>query len=249
LEIREKVFGINHPDVGKQLNNLALLCLNQSKYDKVEEYYQRAIHIYTKSYGRSDPNVLKTKNNLASAYLREGKHKLAVQLYQEVLFALNEQCQTPSSNRDMTPIISALKNLGKTSLLSSDFDEVTGTFQEHFAVGKVFTNKQTPSIHVQPNTLRVHRKRSKERCTLFVKSESPMKPTVTLCAALKHLLLKSMASCDVVVHFKNYGKASDAARKNLYRNSVARPRTFRRFIRCNFKNKTLPSNVLHPFPF
>ena len=60
------------------MNNLALLCLNQGKYDKVEEYYQRAIDIYTKSLWKNDLNVLKTKNNLASAYLREGKYQLAV---------------------------------------------------------------------------------------------------------------------------------------------------------------------------
>ena len=29
LEIREKVLGRDHPDVAKQLNNLALLCQNQ----------------------------------------------------------------------------------------------------------------------------------------------------------------------------------------------------------------------------
>ena len=31
LDIREKCFGADHPDVGKQLNNLALLCLNQGR--------------------------------------------------------------------------------------------------------------------------------------------------------------------------------------------------------------------------
>jgi len=114
LEIREKCFGIDHPDVGKQLNNLALLCLNQGKYDKVEEYYKRAIDIYTKHYGPNDPNVAKTKNNLASAYLREGKYKLAAQLYQEVLS--NEQCQNSSKSlvsiRDGSTILTTLKNLG-----------------------------------------------------------------------------------------------------------------------------------------
>jgi kinesin light chain len=116
LEIREKCFGIDHPDVAKQLNNLALLCLNQGKYDKVEEYYKRAIDIYSKHYGNTDPNVSKTKNNLASAYLRDGKYRLAAQLYQEVLsesqLTSNEQCQT-SSIRDNTTILTALKNLGR----------------------------------------------------------------------------------------------------------------------------------------
>ncbi len=110
LEIREKHFGIDHPDVGKQLNNLALLCLNQGKYDKVEEYYKRAIDIYTKHYGPNDPNVAKTKNNLASAYLREGKYKLAAQLYQEVLS--NEQSHNSISIRDGSTVMTTLKNLG-----------------------------------------------------------------------------------------------------------------------------------------
>ena len=41
FEIREKCLGPVHPDVAKQLNNLALLCQNQGKYDEVESYYIR----------------------------------------------------------------------------------------------------------------------------------------------------------------------------------------------------------------
>ena len=48
LNIREKVLGPNHPDVAKQLNNLALLCQNQGRYAEVEEYYERALEIYRK---------------------------------------------------------------------------------------------------------------------------------------------------------------------------------------------------------
>ena len=61
-----KVLGDDHPDVAKQLNNLALLCQNQGKYEEVETYYQRALTIYTKKLGEDDPNVAKTKNNLVS---------------------------------------------------------------------------------------------------------------------------------------------------------------------------------------
>jgi len=104
---------MNHPDVAKQLNNLALLCLNQGKYDKVEEYYKRAIDIYTKSYGKNDSNVLKTKNNLASAYLREGKYKLAIQLYEEILLESQLTFNEQNSNRDMTIILTTFKNLGR----------------------------------------------------------------------------------------------------------------------------------------
>ena len=40
LEIREKVLGSDHPDVAKQLNNLALLCQNQGKYEEVERFVE-----------------------------------------------------------------------------------------------------------------------------------------------------------------------------------------------------------------
>ena len=69
LEIREEVLGKNHPDVAKQLNNLALLCQNQGKYVEVERYYLRAIQIYESQLGPNDPNVAKTKNNIVSKRL------------------------------------------------------------------------------------------------------------------------------------------------------------------------------------
>jgi len=91
LEIREKCLGSIHPDVAKQLNNLALLCQNQGKYDEVEYYYKRAIEIYTQTLGIDDPNVAKTKNNLASAYLKQQKYKEAEQIYKDVLTNAQEK--------------------------------------------------------------------------------------------------------------------------------------------------------------
>jgi kinesin light chain len=60
-------------------------------YKKVEQYYKRAIEIYSKKLGPDDPNVAKTKNNLASAYLKQSKYKEAEQLYREVLTAASEK--------------------------------------------------------------------------------------------------------------------------------------------------------------
>lgn len=117
LEIREKVLGKDHPDVAKQLNNLALLCQNQVrhfdsilegnknynncpkcifllfqfKFEEVERYYQRALEIYESKLGPDDPNVAKTKNNLASCYLKQGKFKEAEILYKQVLTRAHER--------------------------------------------------------------------------------------------------------------------------------------------------------------
>lgn len=65
-----QVLGKDHPDVAKQLNNLALLCQNQGKYEEVEYYYMRALEIYQTKLGPDDPNVAKTKNNLVRGQWR-----------------------------------------------------------------------------------------------------------------------------------------------------------------------------------
>lgn len=67
--------------MAKQLNNLALLCQNQGKYDEVERYYRRALEIYEAKLGPDDPNVAKTKNNLSSAFLKQGKYKVFFPLF------------------------------------------------------------------------------------------------------------------------------------------------------------------------
>lgn len=114
-----QVLGKFHPDVAKQLNNLALLCQNQGKYDEVEYYYRRALEIYESKLGADDPNVAKTKNNLvelsglepatvlksnavepltflllsfqATCYLKQGKFKDAETLYKEILTRAHEK--------------------------------------------------------------------------------------------------------------------------------------------------------------
>lgn len=74
--------GPDHPDVAKQLNNLALICQNQGMYEEVEKYYRRALEIYEKRLGPDDSNVAKTKNNLSSAYLKQGKYKVNFKILQ-----------------------------------------------------------------------------------------------------------------------------------------------------------------------
>lgn len=76
-----QVLGKFHPDVAKQLSNLALLCQNQGKAEEVEYYYQRALEIYATRLGPDDPNVAKTKNNLVPwAGSRVGARKEEAQL-------------------------------------------------------------------------------------------------------------------------------------------------------------------------
>uniref|UniRef100_A0A9J7Y8Q5 Kinesin light chain n=1 Tax=Cyprinus carpio carpio TaxID=630221 RepID=A0A9J7Y8Q5_CYPCA len=85
------LLGKDHPDVASQLNNLALDCQNQGKYEEVECYYRRALKIDECKLGPDDPNVPKTKNNLASCLFKQGKYKEAEVLYKEILTSAHEK--------------------------------------------------------------------------------------------------------------------------------------------------------------
>jgi tetratricopeptide (TPR) repeat protein len=45
LVLKEKLLGANHPDVALTLNNLAVLCKQEGRYDKAAALYQRALAV------------------------------------------------------------------------------------------------------------------------------------------------------------------------------------------------------------
>lgn len=73
--------------MAKQLNNLALLCQNQGKFEEMEQHYARALSIYQALGGPHDPNVAKTKNNLVRAP-----------------WALGLACERPGAARSARPL-------------------------------------------------------------------------------------------------------------------------------------------------
>ena len=65
LAIDEKSYGSGHPDVARDLNNLALLLLHTNRLPEAEPLMRRALAIDEKSYGPDHPNVAIRLNNLA----------------------------------------------------------------------------------------------------------------------------------------------------------------------------------------
>ena len=49
LEIRDKLFDPEHPDIAHSLNNIGIIESNQGNNDKALEYYQKALQIRKKS--------------------------------------------------------------------------------------------------------------------------------------------------------------------------------------------------------
>ena len=70
LAIDERALGPEHPDVARNLSNLAMLYRVQGKYAEAEPFYQRALEIWENALGPEHPLVATSLENYA-ALLRE----------------------------------------------------------------------------------------------------------------------------------------------------------------------------------
>jgi tetratricopeptide (TPR) repeat protein len=63
IEIDERVFGKDHPNVATDYNNLAGLLQDQGKYDQAEPLYRRAMEIFQTKLGSDHPNTVTVRKN------------------------------------------------------------------------------------------------------------------------------------------------------------------------------------------
>ncbi|MEK7288941.1 MAG: tetratricopeptide repeat protein, partial [Planctomycetota bacterium] len=75
LKIDEQSFGENHPNVARDLNNLAQLLQDTNRLAEAEPLMHRALKIDEQSFGENHPNVARDLNNLAQ--LLQATNRLA----------------------------------------------------------------------------------------------------------------------------------------------------------------------------
>ncbi len=68
LAIKEKALGLDHPDVGASLNDLAAVCHHQGRYADAEPLVKRALAIREKALGPDHPYVGASLTTLAVLY-------------------------------------------------------------------------------------------------------------------------------------------------------------------------------------
>ncbi|MEI6848255.1 MAG: tetratricopeptide repeat protein [Chlorobiaceae bacterium] len=66
LEIDEKAYGKDHPEIATDLNNLATLLKDQGKYAEAEPLYRRALEIYEQRLGNNHPDTITSRDNLTA---------------------------------------------------------------------------------------------------------------------------------------------------------------------------------------
>ena len=107
LEIGEKAYGPNHPNVAIQVNNLGNVLQDMGKLEEAKKLYERALEIDEKTYGPNHTSVATDVNNLGNVLQDMGKLEEAKRLYERAL-EINEKVL----GKDHPNTIIVRKNLG-----------------------------------------------------------------------------------------------------------------------------------------
>ena len=103
LAIDEKSYGPEHPNVARDLNNLAQLLQTTNRLAKAEPLYRRALAIAEKSYGPEHPDVAIGLNNLARLLQATNRLAEAEPLMRRALDDRREELRARASQRRHRP--------------------------------------------------------------------------------------------------------------------------------------------------
>ncbi|MCC3438197.1 CHAT domain-containing tetratricopeptide repeat protein, partial [Microcoleus sp. PH2017_05_CCC_O_A] len=85
LEMWQRLFSDDHPDLAKSLNNLASLYRSQGRYRDAEPLYRQALEMWQRLFKGDHPDVATSLNNLAELYDFQGLYPEAEPLYEQAL--------------------------------------------------------------------------------------------------------------------------------------------------------------------
>ena len=94
ISIIETAMGQNHSDLAPTLSNLALLYMEQGKFEKAKQIMLRSLAITEAALGIDHPDTAVSLNNLAGIYEHRGEHAKAKPLYLRAL-AIDEAALGP----------------------------------------------------------------------------------------------------------------------------------------------------------
>jgi tetratricopeptide (TPR) repeat protein len=123
LEIKEKVYGPDHPDVAGTLNNLGLDLHCLGDYEGAKQKHERSLEIEEKVYGPDHPDVARTLSNLGLDLQYLGDYEGAKQKHERSL-EIEEKVWGP----DHPEVARTLDNLGLDLRYLGDYE---GAKQKH----------------------------------------------------------------------------------------------------------------------
>jgi tetratricopeptide (TPR) repeat protein len=148
LAIDEATFGKNHPDVARDLNDLAYLLAATNRLGEAEPLYRRALDIDEASYGNDHPNIAERLNNLATLLQATNRLGEAEPLMRRAL-GIDEA----SYGKDHPTVATALNNLAQLLKATNRLGEAEPLMRRALAIDEASLGKDHPTVATALNNL------------------------------------------------------------------------------------------------
>ncbi len=148
LEINEATLGEDHPDVGTNLNNLALLYQATNRLKEAEPLMKRALEIDEASFGKDHPNVATALNNLAQLLQKTNRLKEAEPLMNRAL-----EIDEKAFGKDHPDVARDLNNLAVLYKDTNRLKEAEPLMKRALEIDEKAFGKDHPNIATELNNL------------------------------------------------------------------------------------------------
>ena len=140
INIREKIYGFNHPLTATSLSNIATIFQRQKKFDKAIEFNFHALKIREENLGKDHDKTAVSYNNLGSVFFENNQVNEAVKW-------INKAIKIWEKNNDKHPsLLSALNNLAVIHQNNEDFDLALAFNKKVLRIRKQTLNKYHPDL-------------------------------------------------------------------------------------------------------
>lgn len=148
LDITDKKFGPDHPNVATALNNLALIYQSQGQYAEAEPLYKRSLTIDERALGADHPSVAIALNNLAALYKSQGRYTEAEPLLKRSL-SICEKVLGP----DHSDVATAVNNLALLYQEQGRYAEAEPLYKRSLAIKEKVLGPDHPEVATALNNL------------------------------------------------------------------------------------------------
>ncbi len=142
------MLGKEHPDVARNLNNLAELYREMGNYSQAEPFYQRALAISEKVLGKEHPSVAVSLNNLAELYKAQGNYSQAEPLYGRSL-AIKEKVL----GKEHPSVAVSLNNLAELYNAQGNYSQAEPLYGRSLAILEKVLGPEHPLVATSLNNL------------------------------------------------------------------------------------------------
>lgn len=148
IEIRESLFGSDHPVVAESLNELGKILIAKGDYTEAEVLCRRSNDIYLKECGEMNVMTARSLNNLAALLYSIAKYDEAETIFRKVL--LIREGLLSSEDKDT---IESISNLGFILFAKGKLDESEYLFKKSIQLDKKNFGENHPRTAIDINNL------------------------------------------------------------------------------------------------